>query len=1027
MRIVSNSALYISVLLIFIAGCHSEKEAKDDSKPRRIELLFLGHAREHHNSRAYMPILATSLSQSGINITYTENLDDLSAETLSLYDGLIIYANHESLNPTREKALLNFVKEGHALIPIHSASFCFQDSPGYIELVGGQFMSHETGTFTANIVKKDHPAMESVQEFPAWDETYRHEKMADDITVLMERVEGTHHEPWTWVRDYGKGKVFYTAYGHDERTWNNPGFQQLIKAGILWAVNDQARKNREAYAADIPKLEYKEMANIPNYEKRDPAPKYQMPLSPEASKKLMQVPSGFSLELFASEPEIINPIAMNWDEKGRLWVVETVDYPNTVLDDKGTGDDRIKICEDTDGDGKADKFTVFADNLNIPTSFVFSNGGIIISQAPDFIFLKDTNGDDVADVRETVITGWGVFDTHAGPSNLQYGIDNNIYGVVGYSGFQGQIFGRDQEFRQGVYRFDPALENFEFLTNTSNNTWGLGFTEDNSVFASTANNTHSVFLGIPNSLFSTVEGISVAGSKKIDGHYDMQPITANVRQVDVFGGFTAAAGHHFYTARDYPENYWNKIAFVCEPTGGVVHQARIVREGAGYREEDGGNLLAGADEWVSPVEAKTGPDGAVWVLDWYNFIVQHNPTPTEERGGYNAENGKGNAYINPLRDISRGRIWRVVPVSENEHKKITLDTADPGGLLEALSNDNLLWRLHAQRLLVESGKTDVLTGLYTLINDSSTDQLGLNPGALHALWTLDGLGIIEGDPQAAAVVRGALFHPAAAVRRAAIQVLPKTAAGEKDILESGVLQDRDPGVQLQAVLYVAEREPSEDIGKILYGLSQQQKVIKDEWLSQAVYIAATTHIQGFIEAFQKGHPGYQAPATLPDGQELQAAGLAETFVKTYIGKVGQTVASVDDTSKAGTSLTISTIKNEMKYDITEFVVEAGETVELVFENTDFMQHNLVITQPGKKEVVGMAADKLATEPGGAAQNYVPKLPEVLFATAIINPEDKVTLRFTAPTEPGLYPYICTFPGHWRIMQGTMRVVAAKGV
>lgn len=115
------------------------------------------------------------------------------------------------------------------------------------------------------------------------------------------------------------------------------------------------------------------------------------------------------MKLFASEPEIINPIAMNWDEKGRLWVVETVDYPNTVRNDNGTGDDRIKICEDTNGDGKADKFTVFAENLNIPTSFTFANGGIILSQAPDFLFLKDTDGDDKADVRKVIINGWGTF------------------------------------------------------------------------------------------------------------------------------------------------------------------------------------------------------------------------------------------------------------------------------------------------------------------------------------------------------------------------------------------------------------------------------------------------------------------------------------------------------------------------------------------------------------------------------------------------------------------------------------------
>jgi putative membrane-bound dehydrogenase-like protein len=165
---------------------------------------------------------------------------------------------------------------------------------------------------------------------------------------------------------------------------------------------------------------------------------------------------------------------MEWDERGRLWVVETVDYPNTVLEDKSAGDDRIKICEDTDGDGKADKFTVFAEKLNIPTSMVFVNGGIIVSQAPHFLFLKDTDGDDKADVRKVIIDGWGTFDTHAGPSNLKYGFDNHIWGVVGYSGFEGIIAGENRKFDQGVYRFKPDVSSFEVMTNTSNNTWGLG-------------------------------------------------------------------------------------------------------------------------------------------------------------------------------------------------------------------------------------------------------------------------------------------------------------------------------------------------------------------------------------------------------------------------------------------------------------------------------------------------------------------------------------------------------------------------
>ena len=132
-----------------------------------------------------------------------------------------------------------------------------------------------------------------------------------------------------------------------------------------------------------------------------------------------------------------------------------------------------------------------------------------------------------------------------------------------------------------------------------------------------------------------------------------------------------------------------------------------------------------------------------------------------------------------------------------------------------------------------------------------------------------------------------------------------------------------------------------------------------------------------------------------------------------------------DSNKNISRVHIKTIKNEMKYDITEFVVKPGSSVELVFENTDFMQHNLVITKRGAKEKVGLAADKLASDPKGSEKNYVPEMDEVLIASAIINPQEKTILKFIAPSEPGIYPYICTFPGHWRIMQGVMKVVASK--
>src|SRR5690606_5735924 len=152
---------------------------------------------------------------------------------------------------------------------------------------------------------------------------------------------------------------------------------------------------------------------------------------------------------------------------------------------------------------------------------------------------------------------------------------NHIWGVVGYSGFKGTIDAEEHELREGMYRFDRGYGDFTKMGHTSNNTWGLGFTETNEVVASTANNTHSVYMGIPNEYYDGVEGLRNRGSIKIDGHYPMRAVTDHVRQVDVFGGYTAASGHHFYTARTYPEKYWDGYSMVAEPTGHLVHWARI--------------------------------------------------------------------------------------------------------------------------------------------------------------------------------------------------------------------------------------------------------------------------------------------------------------------------------------------------------------------------------------------------------------------------------------------------------------------
>jgi putative membrane-bound dehydrogenase-like protein len=1214
------------------------ESTKDAKKARRLEILFMGDKVGHHKPAERLPQLMAALGPKGFNFTYTDDLEDLNPETLGKYDALMLFANWDSIAPQQAQSLLDFVASGKGFIPVHCASYSFRNNPEIVKLMGGQFWRHTFDTIQPVWTKPDHPAIAGVKPFKTVDETYLHKLLQPDNIVLTERLvqadqekdkPGRANEPYTWVRTHGKGRVFYTAYGHDERTWATKGFQDLLEKGILWAVNDDARK---ALAALNPKpFEYR-VADLPNYEQRPGQQLQQLPLSPEESVKHIQIPVDFTLDVFAHEPDVMHPIAMTWDERGRLFVLITKDYPNERKETGGS--DYILICEDTNGDGKADKFTKFSDDLSVPTGMVFANGGLIVSQAPHMLFLQDTDGDDKADVKKVLFTGFGTFDTHAGPSNLHYGFDNWVYGSVGYSGFKGKLAKGDSlNFGQALFRFKPDGTEMEIVAKTSNNTWGLGFNEAGDLFGSTANNSHGWYSAIPNRYFGASKVDN--GSRSTDTHKDMQPITEKVRQVDVFGGFTAAAGHNFYTARAYPKKYWNKVAFVSEPTGHILHQNIMEKKGTDFEDKLGFNLLAGADEWVAPVFAEVGPDGAVWVADWYSYIIQHNPTPK------GADNGKGNAYETPLRDFTHGRLYRIAYKNAPVYKPISLSKNRPDELVATLKNTNMLWRRHAQRLLVERGNKDVVAKLVELVKDKSVDEVGLNTAAIHALWTLHGLNAI-GDTQVLQAVTEALKHPSNDVRKVAVQVLPRTAASAQTLLSIDALHDKEPLVVLNSLLALSEIPYTTEVETAILNLMDTYAQVDDRWMPDAFaavlnaqdgklrnkYLtqraskagstqgatkteskAAASHagmdhsnhgaskvtVQGTAElaitnitidlvtpyvrenarvtieitnqgsvavekgvvpvvnvgirsrslnsnyiskqitngiapgetikltegnngpwksvfnftsdeagkvnvtatidqdnvvpekddfknntltksfevrrmdrlsdfALERATRGYTSYASgsevvdlIKTSQKLDAQG-RNAILKGVLGawnpRRKETPTDADKTVLASIKndipedlstrfntllesyglkeeaandpnvqiVKIKAIREEMKFDITEFTAVAGKTVEIVFENPDAMQHNIVVGKPKSTDIIGNAADKMITAKDGAEKNYVPAIPQIIAASPLVNPGQTYRLRFVVPDQVGDYPYICTFPGHWRLMTGVMKVV-----
>src|SRR5262245_16865066 len=837
-----------------------------------LKLLFLGD-NGHHRPAERFRQLQPVLSDRGIEIVYIDTATALNPQTLGKYDGLIIYANTEKITPDQEQTLLDYVASGKGLIPLHCASYCFLNSPKYIELAGAQFRRHGTSVFRTTIAAPDHPIMKGYRGFESWDETYVHTKHNEkDRTVLEYREDKKGKEPWTWVRTHGKGRVFYTAWGHDERTWGNQGFQELVERGIRWACGSDvpmpvATVGRERgneppkmteLRKDVVPFNYVE-AKVPFYSGKKGGQTQkttmQLPLEAAESMKHMVHPVDFELKLFASDPQIKRPICMNWDERGRLWIAETVDYPNERRGD-GQGRDRIVICEDTDGDGVADKFTVFADKLSIPTSFTFYKDGIIVMQAPHTLFLRSTKGDDVCDERKILFTGWHTGDTHAGPSNLRWGFDNWIYGMCGYSGFDGVVGGERHSFKQGFFRFkilpSPSGRGdggegvrLEFLRSTNNNSWGLGFSEDGLLFGCTANGNPSVYLPIPNRYYESGRGWSSKVLGGIAGNAPMHPITDKVRQVDYHGRFTAGAGHALYTARTYPKEYWNRTAFIAEPTGHLVATFVLDRQGADFKSRNTWNLLASDDEWCAPTMAEVGPDGNVWIIDWYNYIVQHNPTPA----GF--KTGKGAAYETPLRDKTHGRIYRLVMKDAKPTPPMTLKDASPERLVATLKHDNMFWRKQAQRLLVERGNADTIA-IAELVNNS-VDAYGLHPGAIHGLWTLHGLGAVHGHGQEMFTVLFALKHKSAAVRRAAVSVLPQNPY----LLSHAIplLDDPDAQVRLAALLALAEMPRNfadttvdEKAGQAIAKALRKADNFNDAWLPDAITCAAARHDVGFLTA-----------------------------------------------------------------------------------------------------------------------------------------------------------------------------------
>ncbi|MFZ4766708.1 MAG: PVC-type heme-binding CxxCH protein, partial [Roseimicrobium sp.] len=654
-------------------------------------------------------------------------------EELDATDVLVLHsqeAGNIAIGEER-KNLLDFLKRGGGIVVIH-AGIVSRDAAWFKTIAGGSW-NHATptkwleGPMSLYFTDHENPITRGISNFDMDDEIYydmdvlpevkilagaytpnktgaRNAKKADESTKGGKQVSIYDIQPQMWTYEKEDYRAFVCIPGHYYTNFSHNGFRTAILRGIAWAGK---RDNADLLCKP------EELGDALRYVEGGPP-------RPQDMLKHLEVHPEFNLSLVAAEPLINKPMNIDWDEKGRLWVCETPEYPNgrrLPKDDTAATDvwkdsgsiapgkydrdplDRISILSDSDGDGIMDKKHVFADKLELCTSFCFYKNGVIACSAPDIWFLEDTDGDDTADKRTKLYTGLGTGDTHAVINNLRWGLDGWVYATHGYSagdvtclgaggarsdgvmekGSDGKASKTNTPTLQhsntpvhigsGVVRFKPDGTQIEQYASRGGNTWGLDITWDGQVFyTQPTSGNHFIHVVLPEYVLAKGKLPGVMGT---NGLLPKEPTYPAMKweqqayvQIDQVGSYTAAAGCAIYEGGAWPAK-WNYGYFTTEPTINIVSHFMVEPDGVTYKahREPGREqteFIRSKNLWFRPIEVRVGPDGALYVVDFCNQAVIHNDT----RG---PAHGPANAAVRPDRDHYFGRIWKV---QHKEAKKL---------------------------------------------------------------------------------------------------------------------------------------------------------------------------------------------------------------------------------------------------------------------------------------------------------------------------------------------------------------------
>ena len=509
------------------------------------------------------------------------------------------------------------------------------------------------------------------------------------------------------------------------------------------------------------------------------------PLTPEQERKAFHLPAGFEVQLVASEPQISKPMNMAFDAHGRLWITQSREYPFPVLPVDKPGRDKILVLEDFAPDGHARKITTFVEGLNIPIGLYPYRDGVIAFSIPKIHFFRDTNGDGVSDQDEILLTGFGYEkDTHGLTSNFRRGYDGHIYADHGFNN-DSTVLGRDGSritMNSGnCYRFQPDGTHVEQYSFGQVNPFGLMFDPLGDLWSSDCHSSPTYVLlhgayypsfGKPN------DGLGFAPDICRHSH-----------------GSTAIAGMVFYDDDQFPPAYrWN--TFIGNVMTCCINRDSYIEHGSTRIAKEEPDLLSSDDPWFRPVMLELGPDGAIYVADFYNRIIGHYEVPLDHPG----------------RDRERGRIWRIVYTGKDAAKhrspRFDLSTASASKLISELASPNITRRMLATDQLADRiGKPAIKPLDKILRNKSATPTQ-----KAHSLWALDRLGGLDAWDLAAAAQ-----DPARVLRVHAMRILAEMDSWRPAHAEMArqALADSDPYVQRAAADAVARHGSAENMLPLL--------------------------------------------------------------------------------------------------------------------------------------------------------------------------------------------------------------------